>query len=266
VSRLRYFPLTTDRFEHQFGVRALLAEESVIERTESFDAEISLKRQLLAADQANHYQDLPGSEPAQQEAAELLIGRRCPLLEAAVEIQEDVVILSGHVEAGHPIIAGVVCFPSGWTIADKIGQSIDTVHAPVPEYAEVMSGATNQLLQRLRGGRPVWRMNWGVRPSGRLDQSPKQLEAVAESVPKLTTENVGEECFFRVERQTLSRLPETNAILFAIHTHQCRLSELESDQQSNLLGVLKTCPAATAKYKGFDSIADVVCEYLRAAR
>ena len=238
------------------------ANESIVERTDSFDIEIGVKQQLLRSDLANYCQSIDGSEAAQREGSGLLIGERCLLIDAAKKIQEDVVILRGDPSSGHPILAGVVCFPSGWTIADKIGQGIDTVHGPVPEYAEVMSRATNQLLERLKPGRPVWRTNWGIRPSGRLDQSPKQMEAIHAAASRLTADQVGQECYFRVERQTLSRLAETNDILFTIHTHQCPVSELESPQKFNLLGVLKTCPQETLRYKGIEPIADPVCQYL----
>ncbi len=185
MGSLKYFPLTSDKFEHQIGVRALRAGESIVERTESFDAQIELKLKLLAADRDNYFQAIDGVQAAQYEAAEMLTGESCPLIETATKIQEDVVILSGDPGAGHPITAGLVCFPSGWSIADKIGLPIDSVHGPVPQYAEVMSRATNQLLERLKPGRPVWRMNWGVRPSGRLDQSPKQMHHVREAALRI---------------------------------------------------------------------------------
>ena len=262
MSRIPYFPLSHDCFEHQFGVQALKPGQSILERTASYDSEIALKQQLIEADQANYFQVLSGSEPSQREAANLLVGRDCQLIEAAVKIQEDVVLLDGDPESNHPIIAGVVCFPSGWTIAEKIGQTIDTVHEPVPDYREVMSRATNQLLQRIKPERPVWRTNWGVRASGQLDQSPKHLDDINQAATSITTQNSGSRCYFRVERQTLSRLPETGSILFTIHTHQCTLAELDADQRRILLGVIQTCPAATAKYKGFDTFADKICDFL----
>lgn len=262
MTGLRYFPLTTYQFEHQFGVRAIQSHESIVERTESFDVQIELKRQLLESDGDNYCQSLPLSEPAQREASELLIGRPWLLIDTATELQEDLVVLSGDADAGYPIVAGVVCFPSGWTIAEKIGQTIDCVHDPVPEYADLMSRGTNQLLHQLKPGRPVWRTNWGVRPCGQLDQSPKQIPKVRKAAETLTTSTVGTQCFFRVERQTLSRLPVTNAILFTIHTHQCPISELNPTQQNQLFGVLKTCPLETLRYKGIAPFAEMVCEYL----
>jgi hypothetical protein len=263
LSKLRHFPLLTPRFEHHAGVRALLPGEPIVERTECFAAEVALKRQLLAEDEANYACVPPGSESSQREAAILLTGQDQPLIEVAREIQEDLVILRGDPILGHPILAGVVCFPSGWSIADKIGKSIDAVHEPVPDYAEVMSRPVNRLLARLKPGRPVWRSNWGIRAGGLLDQSPKRMPELREAARRLDAGNVSQECYFRVERQTLSRLAQSNDILFTIHTHQCPICELETWQQHNLLGVLRSCPSETLRYKGITPFLELLCRDLK---
>jgi hypothetical protein len=279
---LRYFPLTSDRFEHQFGIRALPSDEAIVEATERYADEIAIKGQLLAEDADNYVRAVDGSEAAQLEAARLLLlaapflsdsgnaltGEKInlenrSLLTIASHLQEDVVLLSGDASQGHPVIAGVVCFPSGWAIGDKLGKSILQVHSPVPEYASLMGQSTDRLLEKLKPDRPVWRMNWGVRASGRLDQSPKQTDRIRGEMTDLTQENAGEQCFFRVERQTLSRLPESGGILFTIHTHQCQISKLADWQKQNLLGVLESCPQATLDYKAISAIKDKVAITLR---
>ena len=111
------------------------------------------------------------------------------LVSVSSSIQEDVVILSGDPQTEHAILAGVVCFPSGWSIAEKIGKSIDATHEPVPEYQAVFADATNRLLSRLKAHRPVWRMNWGVRCSGQLDQSPKHASFLEAQLARRTMQN-----------------------------------------------------------------------------
>ncbi len=257
VSTLSYFPLKTDRFDLRPDVRTLKPNESILERTGNYAAEISLKRRLLEEDKENYLRVTRGCEASMREASMLLTGTES-LVEASLGMQEDLVILRGDPSAGHPLIAGIVCFPNGWSIADKIDQPIDAVHDPVPGYAEVMSQTINRLLEGLKPERPVWRTNWGVRPSGLLDQSPKKMSAVREAARHLNASNVGRECFFRVERQTLSRLPRTNDILFTIHTHQCPIRELETWQQRNLRGVLASCPEDMLLYKGIAPFKDLL--------
>lgn len=279
------FPLGSDRFEHDFGIRALAPGQLILERTSAYPDQIRLKRKLLREDPANYLQFLPESHDACRDAADflkpLVDSLRCdesfpsdgelaaeespgyrPLLRLAKSIQEDLVILSGDPQTGHAIVAGVVCFPSGWSIADKIGMSIDATHQPVPDYQAVLAAATNRLLSRLKVGRSVWRMNWGVRCCGQLDQSPKHERLLQDQLARITSENAGQQCFFRVERQTLSRLPVTQAILFTIHTRQCPLQALTRPQRQRLLRVLESCPQATLAYKGIAGMRDPLLQYL----
>lgn len=264
------FPLTGTRFEHQFGIRALPATESIFLRSDRFIDETAEKKRLINDDHSNYVAALPAAEPAMLETVNMIrthagsqtmkvadqsasgneIESVKEFKDAALLVQEDLVICSGDPGSGFPMVAGVVCFPSGWTIAEKIGMPIHAIHAPVPQFAETMGRSTSALLDRLRTGRPVWRTNWGVRCSGRLDQSPKHAEREERCAQTIDQSNAGARCYFRVERQTLSRLPVTDDILFTIHTMQTPIDQLTGDQQQTLLAWLETCPAETLRYKG----------------
>ena len=133
---MQYFPLTTDRFEHQFGIRALGANESIVEATDAYAAEIKLKRQLLDERRDYYLQSHPNSLPAQREVAALVIDsadfldvhqntlldeqfeidNEMPLFGITRHVQEDLAIMSGESENGYPLIAGSITFPSGWCI------------------------------------------------------------------------------------------------------------------------------------------------------
>lgn len=267
---VRYFPLESDRFEHQFGIRAIPAQQPLLEATEHYEKEIGLKRGLIEENLDQYVRTPPGTEGVQAEVFEFVAQNAAflndrfnsilsepviddcgrPLLSIARHVQEDLVVMSPDADAGYPLVAGVVCFPSGWCIGDKIGKSLLSIHDPVPEYKSVLNDPTHRLMQRLKPGRPVWRMNWGVRPSGILDQSPIHAETLRRARQEVTAANAGRRCFFRVERQTLARLPLSRHVLFTIHTHQCRLEQLEDQQKRALLGVIGSCPAETLAYKG----------------
>ena len=262
MRKIIHFPLNSDTFSHQFGIRSLGKGEPIITRTEDYQKEIEIKRTLLSEHPEYYSHSTPEGSESEIETSTLLTGRPDPILKTAKEIQEDLVILGGDASSGHPIIAGVVCFPNGWTIKKKIGMSIDQVHDPVPEYAKVMSDAVNKLLTNLRPGRTFWRTNWAVRPTHLLDQSPRMKPLVKEAESRLNHKNVSENCFFRVEYQTLTRLKESNDILFTILTDQVSVAELEKWQQSNLLGVLRSCPESTLKYKGISSFSGLLCDDL----
>ena len=160
-------------------------------------------------------------------------------------------------------MAGSVCFPSGWSIADKLGQSQHCVHAAVPRFNQQLLSPSLKLLERLKSGRSVARSNWAVRASSRLDQFPSDAgETLAAS--QLVTSRNAAKCMFRVEFQTLSRLTETRAVLFTIHTFQRPLESLSGAERQRLARVIETCPESTLRYKGIWPMRESLVSWLRA--
>ena len=282
---MKYFPLSSPTFQHQFGIRAIKKGESIVECTDQYEAELALKRGALETQENYYFRATEDSVVSQGdavdavvEASDFISGRQnlrtgetieiddtCPLLGISRHFQEDLTILRNDPDRGYPLIAGCVCFPSGWCIGDKLFGSILRVHRPVPEFAEELAEPTHRLMNGLKTGRPVWRTNWGVRASGKLDQSPRHRDWLREQTKRITAQNAGLSCFFRVERQTLARLPSNGDILFAIHTHQRPIGELDTSQRQRLLGVIRTCPEDTLRYKGILPIQDAVLDYLESS-
>ena len=278
---MRYFPFQIDRFEHQFGIRALKQNESVIEVTDHYADEIALKREALATDRSYYYRSNAIAQSAEREVLDLIVASApflsgefnsrleerfdadepSPLVRIGRHVQEDLTVVSGDASNGHPLIAGFVTFPSGWCIGDKIGNPMLEIHDPVPEYDTVLHPPTEKLMGRIKVDRPVWRMNWGIRASDQLDQSPKHTAHLNGLRDRVNPENAGQ-CYLRVERQTLARLPQSGHILFAIHTHQCKLDQLAPKQKQTLLGVLASAPEATLRYKGIWPILSALTQWL----
>jgi hypothetical protein len=131
----------------------------------------------------------------------------------------------------------------------------------VPGFAREAGEATLRLLERLRPGRPVWRANWAIRATDSLDLSPR---AGPVSVEHVDAGNAGETLVVRVERQTLSRLAETGAILFTIHTRSRPLDVVASDPERarRVLEAVRSMPPEMAGYKGIAPVQDALAEYL----
>ena len=282
---MKYFPLSSSTFQHQFGVRAIEKGESIVECTDQYEAEIALKRGALDAHESYYFQATDDSLVSQRDVVDVVveasdfvshgqnlrsgesieIDETCPLLGISRHFQEDLTILQNDADRGFPLIAGSVCFPSGWCIGEKLLGSILTVHTPVPEFATALSDPTHRLMNQLKIGRPVWRTNWGIRSSGQLDQSPRHRRWLQEQTRRITPRNAADRCFFRVERQTLARLPSRGDILFAIHTRQRPIGELDTLQRSRLLGVIRTCPDETLRYKGILPMKDAIVRSLESS-
>jgi hypothetical protein len=180
------------------------------------------------------------------------------------QVQEDL-LLMGATEAA-PLVAGQLCFPSGWCLDDKLGHSFLAIHAPVPGFAQAIGQPALKLMQRLKRDRPVWRVNWAIKPTDRLDLPPASRPSQRALRRLVTATNAGQRCFLRVERQTLSRLPRSGLILFTIHTFLTPLAELCAEPllARRLLGILRSAPADFLAHKGITDFAAPLLAYLAA--
>jgi hypothetical protein len=175
--------------------------------------------------------------------------------------QEDFCVMQ-KVNSEWLLTAAVLYSPSRWSLLEKIGNSLEGIHQPVPEYAEKLGKAVEMLFDRITVAEPVWRANWTVlddptnfQPTPPTQGNRKRLENV----------NLGQELFFRVERQTLVRLPQTDAVIFTIRTYTNTLDELLASDPSHrelLSKAVETTTEDHADYRGWEFIKPALESYL----
>lgn len=222
--------------------------------------DLAEKAQILETDRADAFVVEPGSEHASAEAAALIDAalraeghtgladdHQHPLERAARAIHEDLIVMERR-DHGWVMTAGVVCFPTRWSPAEKIGRSMAAIHAPVPDY-DTIESAVDRLFDRLRPGVIVWRPNWSIvgepdlRLPVRLRQAPSEMPA-----------DPAAELWLRTERQTLRRLEQhDDAILFTIRIHRWPLGEALAELDDSMAAELRALPDAVAAYKNLDS-------------
>ncbi|QDK79952.1 DUF3445 domain-containing protein [Spirosoma sp. KCTC 42546] len=181
------------------------------------------------------------------------------------QVQEDLVLLAGD---DARLVAGQLCFGNDWSLDEKIGLPFWQIHAPIVSIVEPMMRAAQQLMTRLPVGRPVWRLNWSVKVSDQLDMTsrhkPSLDQLLREKLPYLTSETIGEQLYLRIERQTLTRLPLSGAVLFSIRTYQSLLAHEASDPEraSRMASVFSTTPPAMIAYKSMTDFLPALLAYL----
>jgi dimethylamine monooxygenase subunit A len=207
------------------------------------------KERLLATAHNEVSVALPGAATAVDEAAQMVArvaGRllehgRPPLEAAALLVPDDLVVLVRSGGAWR-LAAGVVCFPSHWSLPTKLGLPVTEVHSPVPHYADELSGRVQRFLHGLSADRPVWRRNWTVHASAEL-HAPYPVATNGPITPQ--------EHWLRSERQVLAALPLSGGILFTIGTQQVPLAVLSErpDVASRLATALRSTPPDLASYR-----------------
>jgi dimethylamine monooxygenase subunit A len=112
----------------------------------------------------------------------------------------------------------------------------------------------------LRTDSPGYRFNWSL-----VDRPELTLDLDLETSPaEMTADNLGERLWIRVERQTLRRIPQTQAILFAIRTYVYPLSLLEQHPAAaaGFAQALDQVPTPMQAYKNIANYRQALQMYL----
>jgi hypothetical protein len=261
---------------------APLDPERWIEPDDRLAEQLALKEAILARERAAAFDALPGAEAAQREVLELLaahlpvrypliyrreasalrvlpggrlvtFGGEPALLSASRLVQEDLLLMR-RAEEGWRLVAGSLCFPSTWVLAEKLGRNMDAIHRPVPGYAGKMAGMVARIFDNLKVDQPVERLNWSIYSDARLRYAQSKQDPLERFPPG---EPVSERAHIRVERQTLRRLPRSGDILFTVRVHVDPVSAFSRDARGRALAralhdQLAALSAEQLAYKGVD--------------
>ncbi|MBS8228463.1 heme-dependent oxidative N-demethylase family protein [Vannielia litorea] len=217
---------------------------------DAYGAQMAEREQLLAARRGEVMALEPGREAVADEALRMVLahleardewgvaggvvtcpdGRRVgvdardPLGTLGRLVAEDICLLEPR-DGAQVLIGAVLCFPSRWVLAEKMGRALLRIHQPVPGYGADLNARVERMMAALRPGMGLWRANGHYHSDPTLfyprsEVSEKHWEARAR--------------YFRSERQGLLRMPETGAVLFSIHTTVVEASALTAEQRARI--------------------------------
>ncbi|WP_180898448.1 heme-dependent oxidative N-demethylase family protein [Martelella soudanensis] len=175
-----------------------------------------------------------------------------PLLTAGMLIEDDLAILINRDGSWH-LSAGFVAFPSSWSLAEKAGRPMEEVHADVPGFNAGTRNAAlvARIFDNLKPGLPAERFNWSFKGSDALAMP------VSKHLPEDPFRPVRPIAanFMRVERQTLTRLSGTGAILFTIRIYTDPVEAIQRRPERRAMaaamtGQLAGLSAEERAYKG----------------
>jgi len=243
-----------DAFRHRVGVKPLEVAKWFVTDAD-WEPTLAMKRALIADRRHEVVSFRDDCHDVAQEAAELVlawVGKSTSrsgvdaLVDAALAVPDDLTVLRS-VATGDgeqlPFVAGVVCSPSRWRLADKIGHDMLAVHKPVALYAEHIGAAVDTTLTRLSPDKPVWRSNWT------LEDHPALFQPFS---PGRQLVDHPSELWIRIERETLRRLPRTQGVLFTIRGFQEPLAtyvQRGPEAVGALRELVARLPDAVARYK-----------------
>lgn len=236
---------------HKLRQRSSLGERVYRALPASREAQLELSallREYLCSAQANLYardgdgvRYLPTGLSLPGGAGEALW--RCSLW-----VADDLLIMQA-VDGQYLLTAASLCSPSDWLLEEKFARPLAQIHAPIPAFTGSLTPQVERFFHHLKVAHPVVRYNWSLQAGDHLSrrgQDAAENEPVAAGTP----------LYYRVERQSLRRLPYSGAVVFTIRVYLHPLESLR-DTAGALPGLwraIDATPPALARYKGFDRL------------
>ncbi|KAM6518760.1 hypothetical protein FSOLCH5_007522 [Fusarium solani] len=157
---------------------------------------------------------------------------RSALLNLGEIVEEELFLLMPDSDSNR-LVAYVCCFPSSFDPAEKLGLLLKDIHKPVPGY-EKIGPSMERFFAKLQVGSPIKRQN----------------------------------TFLRSELQTLTRFPNTQAILFSFKTYLYKVTDVKAQGQGPefaeaIEGIRQGNVPEMWDYKGAPRWGETVCRYLR---
>lgn len=298
-----YRPYRWAAADFQLGLRPIRPESWILIGARHAQL-MRQKRERLDKFRSFYYGTLPDSLPAQRELRErvtahltsdhpkhfetsgsvvrsLITGQTLdleddstePLLQLSYLVEEDFMLLD-EVNGIPRITAASNAYSSSGRLVASVGHNIEWAHEPVPRLTHKLGGKIDRVIASVHASTPCERFNWQLTPIATVffphdDPHAANAAAMRQVVEELRRDptRAGELLWIRVERQTLSRLPDSNAVAFSLHTFSDPLSCLQSDPDSvrSILALLNDYSEERWKYSEMDIVREPLMRWLEAA-
>ena len=177
-------------------------------------------------------------------------------------MQEDLCLIQNG-EAGPVFTAASLCFPSRWRLLDKIGKPLSAVTGRCRFMPNRLAGPVDRFMRHLKPGHIVSRLNWSLLDDPALFQPGGKWRVEAR---RYHCGECRKPVFLRVERQTVRRLPATEAVLFGIRVHVYPLERVidRPDRAAALANAVRALPAEIQHYKSLPPFKQALLDWLDA--
>lgn len=202
-----------------------------------------------------------------------------------MNVEEDFYFMCPDEEGEYRLRGYIACFPGGFLSPARLGESVREIHRPVPGYEQRLGRSVDRYFSRLQPGQFIGRMNVSFstisafsfirhvyRPLGAapltLYLTFAQWSLQVNSVDLFRVggnnyypdkgEAIGEEkfhphfdqCFLRVEHQTLTALPRSKAIMFCVRSYMTPLAQIRAEGDGpKLAEAIESMPEKLGMYK-----------------
>ncbi|KAI0379077.1 hypothetical protein F5Y04DRAFT_260333 [Hypomontagnella monticulosa] len=168
-------------------------------------------------------------------------------------VEEDFYFMCPDAEGQFRLQGYIACFPGGFLSPARVGESVREIHKPVPGYERKLGLSVDRYFARMQPGDFIGRMNWSLQVDGadlfRTDGN-NYYPGTEQVVTEEKEDPLLEECFLRVEHQTLTKLPRTHAVIFTVRSYMTPLHQVKAEGDGKALAqAIESMPEGLGHYK-----------------
>lgn len=166
------------------------------------------------------------------------------LFETSLWVADDLLLMQ-EMDGQYCLTAASLCSPSSWRLQDKLGKPMARIHDPIPDIHKKLTPKIDQFFSSMASGQVVERYNWSLQEAQELAQFPQPISAPL---------HVDTPLYYRMERQSLHRLPDSQAIVFGIRVYVFEMASLGAVAGAlpALQEAINSLPPALRDYKNMD--------------
>ncbi len=300
--RPAYRPYRWATVDFQLGLRPIKAAQWMLFEADH-DATMQEKRARMAQYPELYYRTLPGSLVAQQELRERVAAHlaadhpqhfrrtgtrlRCliddtvydlqdtsiePLQQMSRFLEEDFMLIQ-DVDGAQTITAASNAYSSSGRLVASVGRNVAWAHESVPQLTARLGPRIDRMIGSIHVDTPCERFNWQLTPLSTKFFPHEAHAANADAMRQICDvlrkdpRQAEHLLWIRVERQTLSRLPESRAVAFTLHTFSDPLTSLKGDPESlrAMLGLLRNYSDERLEYSEMNFIRDSVVAWIESS-
>ncbi|KAF5009258.1 hypothetical protein FDECE_4551 [Fusarium decemcellulare] len=144
-------------------------------------------------------------------------------------VPEDFAIMQrDEVDGMYYLRAGFICSSIGWTFGTHFNRQLRAIHTEVNDYEEKMAKSMDRYFSKMPTDKPIQRGAWFVEDWEPLFVTPDEYKANGGTRHKGEKVSI-DQCYLRVDWQTLRRLPLSGAVVFNFKAIFTPMTELRDE-------------------------------------
>lgn len=259
MRRPPFTPFLAGAPDFQVGLRPIGREAWLLPDSE---AHILSWRAGLLADPECCYRSDPAFLAGEGEAAARVLavsGAATPadpsLIDAARHVSDDLVVLH-EADGEWRVTAIVLTSPTFFSAAHAFDEGLAALHAPVPD-GQKLARRIARVFAGLREDLVLERFNWTLQAGP--DRFTPDGTPLRERARAASPERCEDLLHLRVERQTITRLPESGGVLFTIRVAIDPVTAIDPAHRAGLAAAWRGISREGFAYKNWQAVDPLAC-------